>query len=123
MRYKDRNFSRYQEKQRDGNDLEIWQRQSERKISRERNQRLFNFYMSRLASHFEKEWWQALEIKEKEYIHISYYNQVEMMKQEPGMWSNYESFETWEEWRQHILETQKPNTAKLRELRVKKLGL
>jgi hypothetical protein len=39
------------------------------------------------------------------------------------MWSNYEFFENCEELEQHILDTIKPNKAKLRELRVKKLGI
>lgn len=126
MRYNDKNFSKFQERQRNGDDqLENWQRASERKIRRERDHRHANFYMRYLIQFFEKEWWLALETRDKEHVYSSYYNQEEMLKLEEDlhMWSNFEWFDTWEEWRQHILDTVKPNKVKLRELRVKKLGL
>lgn len=126
MRYNDKNFSKFQERQRNGDDqLENWQRASERKIRRERDHRHANFYMRYLIHFFEKEWWLALETRDKEHVYSSYYNQEEMLKLEEDlhMWSNFEWFDTWEEWKQHILDTVKPNKAKLRELRVKKLGL
>ena len=59
MRYNDRNFTNYKEKQRDGINLETWQRQSERKIRRDRDMLLFNFYLQKLTHHFEREWWSA----------------------------------------------------------------
>lgn len=124
MRYKDKNFSKYQERQRNGDDqLENWQRASERKIRRERDHRHATFYMQYLTKFFEKEWWLALETRDKEHVYTSYYNQEEMLKEERDMWSNFEWFDTWDEWRQHTLDTVKPNKAKLRELRVKKLGI
>jgi hypothetical protein len=124
MRYNDRNFTNYKEKQRDGINLETWQRQSERKIRRDRDMLLFNFYLQKLTHHFEREWWSALETRDKEHVYTSYYNQENMLKDDSlNMWSNYEFFENWEEWKQHILDTIKPNKAKLRELRVKKLGI
>ena len=125
MRYQDRNFTNYQEKQRDGIDLEMWQRACERKRRRERDMLHFNFYLQKLTHHFEREWWSALETRDKEHVYTSYYNQEEMLREEDSMdmWSNLEWFENWEEWKQHILDTIKPNKAKLRELRVKKLGI
>lgn len=126
MRYNDRNFSKYQERQRDGDDqLANWQRASERKIRRERDHRHTTFYMQCLIKFFEKEWWLALETKDKEHVYTSYYNQEQILKEggDAHMWSNFEWFDTWEEWKQHILDTVKPNKAKLRELRVKKLGI
>jgi hypothetical protein len=125
MRYNDRNFSKFQERQRNGDELENWLRVSERKIRRERDHRHATFYMQCLTKFFEKEWWLALETRDKEQVYTSYYNQEEMRKEEDDahMWSNFEWFDTWDEWRQHILDTVQPNRAKLRELRVKKLGL
>ena len=123
MRYQDRNFTNYQKKQRDGID-EMWERACERKRRRERDMLHFNFYLQKLTHHFEREWWSALEPRDKEHVYTSYYNQENMLKDDSlNMWSNYEFFENWEEWKQHILETVKPNKAKLRELRVKKLGI
>jgi hypothetical protein len=84
----------------------------------------FNFYLQKLTNHFEREWWSALETRDKGLVYTSYYNQENMLKDDSlNMWSNYEFFENWEEWKQHILDTIKPNKAKLRELRVKKLGI
>jgi hypothetical protein len=124
MRYNDRNFTNYQEKQRDGIDLEMWERACERKRRRERDMLHFNFYLQKLTHHFEREWWSALETRDKGLVYTSYYNQENMLKDDSlNMWSNYEFFENWEEWKQHILDTIKPNKAKLRELRVKKLGI
>lgn len=125
MRYNDRNFSKFQERQRNGDELENWLRVSERKIRRERDHRHATFYMQCLTKFFEKEWWLALETRDKEQVYTSYYNQEEMRKEEDDahMWSNFEWFDTWDEWRQHILDTVQPNRAKLRELRVKKLGI
>lgn len=123
MRYNDKNFSKFQERQRNGDELENWQRASERKIRRERDHRHANFYMRYLIHFFEKEWWLALETRDKEHVYSSYYNQEEKEEIDAHMWSNFEWFDTWDEWKQHILDTVKPNKAKLRELRVKKLGL
>jgi hypothetical protein len=124
MRYNDRNFTNYQEKQRDGIDLEMWQKACERKRRRERDMLHINFYLQKLTHHFEREWWSALETRDKEHVYTSYYNQENLLKDDSlNMWSNYEFFENWEEWKQHILDTIKPNKAKLRELRVKKLGI
>ena len=124
MRYNDRNFTNYQEKQRDGIDLEMWQKACERKRRRERDMLHINFYLQKLTHHFEREWWSALETRDKGLVYTSYYNQENMLKDDSlNMWSNYEFFENWEEWKQHILDTIKPNKAKLRELRVKKLGI
>jgi hypothetical protein len=124
MRYNDRNFTNYQEKQRDGIDLEMWERACERKRRRERDMLHINFYLQKLTHHFEREWWSALETRDKGLVYTSYYNQENMLKDDSlNMWSNYEFFENWEEWKQHILDTIKPNKAKLRELRVKKLGI
>jgi len=123
MRYQDRNFTNYQKKQRDGID-EMWERACERKRRRERDMLHFNFYLQKLTHHFEREWWSALETRDKGLVYTSYYNQENMLKDDSlNMWSNYEFFENWEEWKQHILDTIKPNKAKLRELRVKKLGI
>ena len=125
MRYQDRNFTNYQEKQRDGIDLEMWQNACDRKRRRERDMLHFNFYLQTLTHHFEREWWSALETRDKEHVYTSYYNQEEMLREEDSMdmWSNLEWFENWEEWKQHILDTVKPNKAKLRELRLKNLGI
>jgi hypothetical protein len=41
MRYNDRNFTNYQEKQRDGIDLEMWERACERKFKYVEQLRVF----------------------------------------------------------------------------------
>jgi hypothetical protein len=39
------------------------------------------------------------------------------------MWSNYEFFDTWDEWCEYILKEYKPDMVKYRESKLKKLGI
>ena len=124
MKYKDNNFSKFQDRQRDGIESSFTSK-SDRQVRREQEHRLSLFYSKYLSKKVEKEWWSCLSFDDKQRLETSYYNQEEMLREDDSMdmWSNFEWFENWEEWKQHILDTVKPNKAKLRELRVKKLGI
>ncbi len=49
MKYQDKRFAKYQEKQRDG-EVGFWSQRSERQIRREKQQRLTLFYQKFLVS-------------------------------------------------------------------------
>ena len=127
MKYKDNRFLKYQEKQRDGeyDQLANWQRATERKIRRKRDHKLRLFYLEHLLKEeIEKEWWECLKESDKSSIMSLYHHQAEMMKSpDQEMWSNTVWFDTWEEWKSHILSEYKPNQAAYREARLKKIGL
>ena len=40
-----------------------------------------------------------------------------------NMWSNFEFFDTWKEWFEHIADEYKPDSVKYREYKLKKLGI
>ena len=127
MRYKDNKFLNYQDKQRNGEVGVYWydQQRSDRKVRRETESRLSIFYQRYLLKKVEKEWWVNLSINDKQQIETSYYNQENMLQEEDrmNMWSNFECFDTWEEWFENIAIEYKPDMVKYREAKLKKLGI
>lgn len=127
MRYKDNKFSNYQEKQRNGEVGGYWfdQQRSDRQVRRETESRLSIFYQRYLLKKVEKVWWVNLSTDYKQQIETSYYNQETMLNHEDrmNMWSNFEWFDTWEEWFDHIAIEYKPDMVKYREAKLKKLGI
>lgn len=127
MRYKDNKFSNYQEKQRNGEVGGYWfdQQRSDRQVRRETESRLSIFYQRYLLKKVEKVWWVNLSTDYKQQIETSYYNQETMLNHEDRMniWSNFEWFDTWEEWFDHIAIEYKPDMVKYREAKLKKLGI
>lgn len=124
MKYKDNNFSKFQERQREGLESPFTSK-SDRQIRREREHRLSIFYSKRLAPKVEKAWWSNLKESDKEKIEVSYYNQERMLEDDnlANMWCNFEWFDTWEEWFEHIADEYKPDMVKYREAKLKKLGI
>lgn len=127
MRYKDNKFLNYQEKQRNGEVGGYWfdQQRSDRQVRRETENRLSIFYQRYLLKKVEKEWWVNLSTDDKQQIETSYYSQESMLNHEDrmNMWSNFEWFDTWEEWFDHIAIEYKPDMVKYREAKLKKLGI
>ena len=127
MRYKDNKFLNYQDKQRNGEVGGYWfdQQRSDRQVRRETENRLSIFYQRYLLKKVEKEWWVNLSTDDKKQIETSYYNQENMLQEEDrmNMWSNFEWFDTWKEWFDHIAIEYKPDMVKYREAKLKKLGI
>jgi hypothetical protein len=127
MRYKDNKFLNYQDKQRNGEVGGYWfdQQRSDRQVRREIESRLSIFYQRYLLKKVEKEWWVNLSTDDKQQIETSYYSQESMLNHEDrmNMWSNFEWFDTWEEWFDHIAIEYKPDMVKYREAKLKKLGI
>jgi len=107
MKYKDKTFIKYQEKQRDG-EVGIWSQKSERQIRREREHRFTIFYQKNLIGKIDKYWWNNLKESDREKI-VSLYS-----LQEDAISS---------EWFDYIKTTFIPNRIQLREDKLKKLGI
>jgi hypothetical protein len=128
MKYKDNNFLKFQDRQRDDDTgyLRTWKsNKSDRQIRREQEHRLSNFYFKNLSKRIEKDWWVNLKIEDKQKIEKSYYNQEQMLEEGDRlmMWSNFVFFDTWDEWCEYILKEYKPDMVKYRESKLKKLGI
>ena len=124
MKYKDNNFSKFQDRQRDGIESHFSSK-SDRQVRREQEHRLSLFYSKYLSKKVEKDWWLCLSFDDKQRVETSYYNQEEMLREDDSMdmWSNFESFDTWKEWFEHIADEYKPDRIKYRESKLKKLGI
>ena len=124
MKYKDNNFSKFQDRQRDGFENH-YSSKSDRQVRREQEHRLSIFYSKNLSNKVEKEWWLCLSFYDKQQVETSYCNQEQMLQEEDrmNMWANFEFFDTWEEWFEHIVDEYKPDRVKYRESKLKKLGI
>ena len=124
MKYKDNNFSKFQDRQRDGIESSFTSK-SDRQVRREQEHRLSLFYSKYLTKKVEKEWWLCLSFDDKQRVETSYYNQEQMLEDDDrmNMWSNFEFFDTWKEWFEHIADEYKPDSVKYREYKLKKLGI
>lgn len=124
MKYKDNNFLKFQDRQRDGIESHFSSK-SDRQVRREQEHRLSLFYSKHLLNKVEKEWWACLSFDDKRRLEKSYHHQEEMLREEYSMdmWSNFEWFDTWEEWFEHIAAEYKPDRVKYRESKLKKLGI
>ena len=124
MKYKDNNFSKFQDRQRDGIESHFSSK-SDRQVRREQEHRLSLFYSKYLSKKVEKDWWLCLNFDDKQRIETSYYNQEQMLEDDDrmNMWSNFEFFDTWKEWFEHIADEYKPDRVKYRESKLKKLGI
>jgi len=124
MKYKDNNFSKFQDRQRDGIESH-YSVKSDRQVRREQEHRLSLFYSKYLTKKVEKDWWLCLNFDDKQRVETSYYNQEQMLEDDDrlNMWSNFEFFDTWKEWFEHIADEYKPDRVKYRESKLKKLGI
>ena len=123
MKYKDSGFSRMQDRQRNG----AWENEkSERQSRRVQASRISVFYRDHLSNKVEKEWWTSLAIEDMQKIEESYYGQKSMIREDieaGNMWATFVFFENWEEWFEYIHSEYKPDMAKYRESKLKKLGI
>ena len=124
MKYKDNNFSKFQDRQRDGIESH-YSSKSDRQVRREQEHRLSLFYSKYLSKKVEKDWWLCLNFDDKQRLETSYCSQEQMMEEKDrmNMWCNFEWFDTWEEWFEHIADEYKPDRIKYRESKLKKLGI
>ena len=130
MKYKDNNFLKFQDRQRDGDVgyLRTWNsNKSDRQIRREQEHRLSLFYMEKLSNKIEKLWWNNLKTSDKEKIRKSYNNQIDYLSHDKdyrlSLWYSYKVFESWGEWFDYIKDNFKPNKSSYRNHKLKMLGI
>jgi hypothetical protein len=123
MKYKDKGFLKYQEKQRDGNFDVYWSQKSERQIRREREHRFSNFYKRFLIGRIDKFWWKNLRDSDKEKIMSLYSLQLDAISTKEDRWYSDPVFETWSEWYDYIKSTFETDRISLREDKLKILGI
>jgi hypothetical protein len=123
MKYKDKGFLKYQEKQRDG-EFDDWSRKSDRQIRRESEHRFSTFYQKFLIGRIDKYWWKHLKDSDKEKVMSLYSLQLDAIStKDVDRWYSDPVFETWAEWHDYIMTTFKPNRISLREDKLKVLGI
>ncbi len=123
MRYKDRGFIKFQEKQRDIQE-EGYSFKSDRQVRRKNEHRLSIFYSRYLSKNIDKYWWKNLKDSDKEKIMSLYSIQLDAISCDEGdRWYSEPVFETWSEWYDYIKSTFKPNRISLREDKLKVLGI
>ena len=122
MKYKDKVFLKYQEKQRDGK-VGFWSQKSERQIRREREHRFSTFYQKFLVGRIDKYWWKNLKDTDKDKIISLYTCQLDASTSKDfDRWYSEPVFETWTEWYEYILTTFDTNRIELRQDKLKILG-
>jgi hypothetical protein len=125
MRYKDKGFLKYQEKQRD-REVGYWSHKSDRQLRREKEQRFETFYQNFLVNKFkiDKFWWKNLKDSDKEKIMSLHSLQLDnMITKVDDRWYSDPVFDTWLEWFEYIKSTFKPNKILLREDKLKSIGI
>ena len=124
MKYQDKRFVKYQEKQRDGEFDDYWSRKSDRQIRREREHRFATFYQKFLIGRIDKYWWKNLRDSDKEKIMSLYSLQLDAItSKDLDRWYSEPVFETWSEWYDYVKTTFKTNKISLREDKLKVLGI
>jgi hypothetical protein len=124
MKYQDKRFVKYQERQRDGEFDDYWSRKSERQIRREREHRFSTFYQKFLIGRIDKYWWKNLKDTDKEKIISLYYLQEDAISSKDlDRWYSEPVFETWSEWYDYVKTTFQTNKISLREDKLKDLGI
>ncbi len=123
MKYKDKGFLKYQEKQRDG-EVGYWSQKSDRQIRREREHRFITFYQNFLISKIDKFWWRNLKDSDKEkIIYLHHIQEDAITSKDLDRWYSEPVFDTWVEWFDYIRTTFEPNKIQLREDKLRELGI
>jgi hypothetical protein len=122
MKYKDKGFLKYQEKQRD-DEVGYWAHKSGRQIRREKELRFSTFYQKFLIGRIDKYWWKHLKDSDKEKVMSLYSLQLDAISTKEDRWYSDPVFETWSEWFEYVKTTFKPNRISLREDKLKVLGI
>ena len=123
MKYKDKSFLKYQERQRDG-EVGYWSNRSERQLRREKEHRFSTFYQKFLISKIDKYWWKNLKDSDKEKIISLHYLQEDAIStKDLDRWYSEPVFDTWSEWFEYIKTTFETNKISLREDKLRVLGI
>jgi hypothetical protein len=124
MKYKDKAFLKYQDRQRNGEADGHFSRVSERQIRREREHRHYIFFTSHINKYFDKYWWNNLKAVDRDEIISLYGMQRDFLSSKSdSRWYSGSVFEDMNDWVVYIKENFKPNKITLREDKLKVLGI
>jgi hypothetical protein len=123
MKYKDKRFQKYQDKQRDGVYDNHYSYKTERQVRREIEHYHSVAFSKFFLGKFDKDWWVCLSSSQRDEIISQYNTQIEYIKSGLETWANFDLFETIEEWFEHIKSNYKCDVVKFRELKFKKIGI
>ncbi len=126
MKYVDKKFITYKEKQSDG-EFSKRERTTNRKLERSR----YLFYQKYLSKNIDKLWWKNLKNSDKDSIISNYELQEDFLSSSDDRWYSdpyfgglYASvFDSWEEWYVWVKSEFKTNKAGFRNDRLKLLGI
>jgi hypothetical protein len=118
MKYVDKRFIAYKEKQSDG---EFSKR--ERTTNRELERSRYLFYQKYLSKNIDKLWWKNLKNSDKDSIISNYELQEDFLSSSDDRWYSGPVFDSWEEWYVWIKSEFKTNKAGFRNDRLKLLGI
>ncbi len=121
MKYRDKGSLKFQEKQRERE--EGYSFKSDRQVRRENEHRLSIFYSRCLSKNIDKFWWNNLKESDKEKIMSLHSLQSEAISSDKDCWYSDPVFDTWIEWYDYIKTTFKTNKIKLREDKLKIIGI
>ena len=116
MKYVDKRFIGYKEKQSDG---EFYKR--ERTTNRELERSRYLFYQKYLSKNIDRLWWKNLKNSDKDSIISNYKLQEDFLSSSDDRW--YSIFDSWDEWYVWVKSEFKTNKAGLRHDRLKLLGI
>jgi hypothetical protein len=123
MKYKDKTFLKYQDRQRSGEVDTDYRRMSERQIRRERDHKHYIFFTSHINNYFDKYWWNNLKAVERDEIMSLYDMQLDFLSAKDDEWYSGPVFNDMIDWVSYIKENFKPNKIGLREDKLKVLGI
>jgi hypothetical protein len=123
MKYQDKRFQKFQEKQRDGIHDNRCSYKSERQIRRELEHYHSVTFSKFFSDKFDRDWWNCLTTNQRDSIISHYETQVEYIDSGFEIWANFELFETMNEWVNFIKKDYKCDMVKFRELKFKKIGI
>lgn len=120
MRYRDNNFLRHQERQRDGMELESKTVRQERRADRKAKRAFYAEVLSPIG--IDSDWWEFLPDDQKSSVMWSHRNSLNKGIG-LNLWSNFKVFYSMEEWKAYILGEFKPDMAAMRQARLRKIGV
>jgi hypothetical protein len=119
MKYQDKKFISYQERQR-YDDIQ----KSDRSVRRHHDQKNQKFYIKNLSRYIDKFWWNSLKEEDKEKVISLYTLQLSYLNEsDEDCWYSDPVFDDWKDWIDYIKSTFNVDKGKLRMDKFKAIGI